>query len=80
MYFIKCLFILFGLLCFSATSNFAQSTTNTPSETKKVIEPDKTIKVKVKGVGCSRDIKAILNNVGSLIGVRTCETPYKVKL
>ena len=73
---IKCLFILFGLFCLSATASFAQTSAVT-TENQTVIEEDKTIKVKVKGVGCSRDIKAILNNVGSVIGVKTCETVKK---
>lgn len=73
---IKCLFLLLGLFCFSATASFAQ-TSATTTETQEVIEEDKTIKVKIKGVGCSRDIKAILNNVGSVIGVKTCETVKK---
>ncbi len=73
---IKGFFLLFGLFCFSATASFAQTSAAT-AETQEVLEEDKTIKVKVKGVGCSRDIKAILNNVGSVIGVRTCETVKK---
>ncbi len=73
---IKCLFILFGLFCISVTASFAQTSAVT-TENQTVIEEDKTIKVKVKGVGCSRDIKAILNNVGSVIGVKTCETVKK---
>ncbi len=73
---IKFFFLLFGLCCFSSTTSFAQTSAAT-TESQEVVEADKTIKVKVKGVGCSRDLKAILNNVGSVIGVRTCETLKK---
>lgn len=77
MHHIKFLFILFGLFCFSTNTSFAQTNGTATTESTKVVEVDKTIKVKVKGVGCSRDLKAILNNVGSVIGVRTCETLKK---
>ena len=76
MFFLKCLFVIVGLFSFS-TTNFAQTNASATTENKEVVEADKTIKVKVKGVGCSRDIKAILNNVGSVIGVKTCETLKK---
>jgi len=79
MRFIKLIVVLIGLFCFSANVADAQTNTAETSVSKTAVEAvaEKTIKVKVKGVGCSRDLKAIMHNVGSVIGVRTCETLKK---
>jgi len=78
MHFIK-FFTISALICFSATMATAQTSTAataTPVATKSV-ETEKTIKVKVKGVGCSRDLKAIATSVADLEGVNLCETLKK---
>ena len=74
--------VLCGLLCFTFYTASAQ--TNTIAEVAPVVEKavnnqvvEKTIKVKVKGVGCSRDCQAISFNVAKLIGVSHCKTVKK---
>ena len=49
------------------------------------VSKSQTITVKVKGIGCSRDVKAIATNVETLAGVAQCKvgkkgatTSYKV--
>jgi len=77
MRFIKTSFILLSLL-FLATSINAQTTATTnDTPTTVVAVKAKTIKVKVKGVGCARDIQAISMNVAKVEGVSICETLKK---
>ncbi len=78
MQFIK-FFVITALICFSATLATAQTSTEAtaiPVATE-AIETEKIIKVKVKGVGCSRDLKAIATSVANLEGVNLCETLKK---
>ena len=81
MRFIKSLFILLILLPFSTNFSFAQtaeveSTVAFEQSTPQAIT-SKTIKVKVKGVGCSRDLQAISMSVAKVKGVSICETLKK---
>lgn len=64
------------LLFFVTTSQSIAQTSENKSETTP-IETAKTIMVKVKGVGCARDIQAISTNVVKLDGVSICETVKK---
>jgi len=71
---------LIGMLCLATTTTYAQTAASTPSETevaKETATTPKTIKVKVKGVGCARDIQAITMNVAKVNGVSICETLKK---
>ena len=78
MRFIKFSFVLLGLLCLASTSITAQTTPSTNQETTtEVASTAKTIKVKVKGVGCSRDLQAISMSVAKVDGVSICETLKK---
>ena len=81
MRFIKTIFFLLCMLCFMTTTITAQTTAAaTSSETTTVEEAAvaaKTIKVKVKGVGCARDLQAISMNVAKVDGVSICETLKK---
>lgn len=84
MQFIKSLFILLVLISFSTNFSFAQTaevenitaSTQTEQSTPQTVAP-KTIKVKVKGVGCSRDLQAISMSVAKVSGVSICETLKK---
>ena len=62
------------ILGMATTSNTAFSQSNTATTQ---VEADKTISVKVKGVGCSKDIKSISANVEKLDGVSSCKTLKK---
>lgn len=79
MRFIKFFFFLVGMLCLTTTATYGQSaatTANTEVPTKNVTTA-KTIKVKVKGVGCARDLQAISMSVAKVNGVSICETLKK---
>lgn len=82
MHLIKSFFILLALVTVSANFSFAQTSEveNTVASTELSAEQataPKTIKVKVKGVGCSRDLQAISANVAKVNGVSICETIKK---
>jgi len=79
MRFIKLSFLLFGLLFLTITTVNAQTTTavNQEQVTEVAAATAKTIKVKVKGVGCARDLQAISMNVAKVAGVSICETLKK---
>ncbi len=78
MRFIKLSLVLFGLLFLVTTSVNAQTTATINQEpTTAVASTAKTIKVKVKGVGCSRDLQAISMSVAKVAGVSICETLKK---
>jgi len=82
MRFIKSLFILLVLITFSTNFSFAQTAEveNTAAiseqSAQQAVAPQ-TIKVKVKGVGCSRDLQAISTSVAKVNGVSICETLKK---
>jgi len=70
---------LFGMLCLATTTS-AQTAASTPNKTDvatETVATAKTIKVKVKGVGCARDLQAISTNVAKVNGVSICETLKK---
>jgi len=78
MRFIITSFILLSMLFLATTTINAQPTAITnQAPTTEVAPTAKTIKVKVKGVGCSRDIQAISMNVAKVEGVSICETLKK---
>jgi len=58
---------------YGQTSSSATTTDATPVE----VEANKTLNVKVKGVGCSRDVKEINLSVARLQGVSHCKTLKK---
>lgn len=66
-----------GFFCLSANFSFGQTSIEATPVSTQVVEASKTINVKVKGVGCSRDIKAITLNVARLQGVSHCKTLKK---
>jgi copper chaperone CopZ len=74
-------FLILVAICFIAsTTTFAQSSdANATASTEKttVVNQVKTIKLKVKGVGCSRDMAAISASVAKLDGVSECKTLKK---
>ena len=70
--FISTIFLLF----FVATIQLSAQTSENKQETTP-LERAKTIMVKVKGVGCARDLQAISANVVKLDGVSICETVKK---
>lgn len=75
---IKFTFVLFTMLFLTMTSINAQTTVPLKKALTTETAPiAKTIKVKVKGVGCSRDIQAISMNVAKVEGVSICETLKK---
>ncbi len=75
---IKFSFVLLAMLFLATTSIHAQTTAAvTEAPTTKAAVTAKTIKVKVKGVGCSRDLQAISTNVAKVDGVSICETVKK---
>lgn len=82
MRFIKSLFILLVLITFSTNFSFAQTVEVENREavaelpTPQAAAP-KTIKIKVKGIGCSRDLQAISTSVAKVNGVSICETLKK---
>ena len=68
------------MFCCAITTTYAQPTTSANSATEVIKETAiaaKTIKVKVKGVGCARDLQAIATNVAKVEGVSICETLKK---
>lgn len=65
---------LLVILGMTISSNYAFSQSNTATAQ---VETSKTIAVKVKGVGCSKDIKSISANVEKLDGVSSCKTLKK---
>jgi copper chaperone CopZ len=71
---------LFCLACLLTTISVgvatAQAATASTVEAVEVVTAEK-MTVKVKGVGCSRDIAAISKNVEELAGVTTCEVKSK---
>ena len=73
---IKLIGTILVMVCVMATTTYAQ-TGETASTTEVVAETAKTIKVKVKGVGCARDLQAISTNVAKVNGVSICETLKK---
>lgn len=78
MRFIKISFVLFAMLFVATSSINAQATAATNQEpATEVTATPKTIKVKVKGVGCSRDLQAISMSVAKVEGVSICETLKK---
>lgn len=79
MRFIKLSFLIFGLLFLAITAVNAQTTAavTQKSDTEVVGATAKTIKVKVKGVGCARDLQAISMSVAKVEGVSICETLKK---
>ena len=79
MRFIKLSLVVFGMFCFGMTSISAQTiASSATSETiTEVANTPKTIKVKVKGVGCARDLQAISMSVAKVEGVSICETLKK---
>lgn len=79
---VKLLFVGFGMFCLSATTAFGQTNEATTTAAATTVATEnvitaKTIKVKVKGVGCSRDLQAISTNVAKVNGVTICETLKK---
>lgn len=66
--------IALGLLffVFPPSNVWAQAEAGTIAETK-----SKTITVKVKGVGCSKDVKSIALSVKKLSGVTSCDVGKK---
>jgi len=79
MRFIKYVFLSCSLLCFASSAVTAQTSTLAEAVPVEAIEKmaEKTIEIKVKGVGCSRDCKAISFNVAKLMGVSHCKTIKK---
>ena len=77
MQFIKLLIFLFGLLFVTTTVNAQTTATTNEGAATEVMATAKTIKVKVKGVGCARDLQAISMNVAKVDGVSVCETLKK---
>ncbi len=73
---IKLVGTILAMVCVLATTTYAQ-TGETASTTEVVTATAKTIKVKVKGVGCARDLQAISMNVAKVDGVSICETLKK---
>ena len=78
----KTLCILISFIAMTTTCSFAQTselaaTLPVVEEAAQKVVAAKTIKVKVKGVGCSRDVKAINRNVAKVNGVSICETRKK---
>jgi len=63
-----CILAILGMTFFS---NNAFSQTNSPTAQ---VEAEKTISVKVKGVGCVQDLKTISANVEKIDGVTSCKT------
>jgi len=80
MQFIKYVFLSCSLLCFTSSAATAQTSPLAevvPVEAAIEKVAEKTIEIKVKGVGCSRDCKAISFNVAKLMGVSHCKTVKK---
>lgn len=78
MHLIKKCFVLTGLFFFVGNVAFAQTAeATTTSPVIEQVVTAKTIKVKVKGVGCSRDLQVISANVAKVKGVSVCETLKK---
>lgn len=79
MRFIKLSLVVFGMFCVGMTTVSAQTTASAADETTEVATSTttKTIKVKVKGVGCARDLQAISMSVAKVEGVSICETLKK---
>ena len=81
MKFLKYVVLSAGLFCFTFNAANAQTSPVVAEAVNveaaaKVVE-EKTIEIKVKGVGCSRDCKAISFNVAKLMGVSHCKTLKK---
>ena len=72
MKFFKSLIILLALVFTAQMDAFTQAA-NTDQTTSSI----KTSSIKVKGVGCSADIKSISGNVEALKGVSTCKIGKK---
>ena len=69
--------IAFIALVATANLAFAQTASTSSTSTSQEETTTKTISVKVKGVGCSTDIKTISANVQKLNGVSSCKTLKK---
>ena len=67
--------LILSFVAIVATSNLAYS--QTASNALPKLEEVKTFKVKVKGVGCSADVKSIEENVQKLAGVSKCKSIKK---
>jgi copper chaperone CopZ len=65
------IFVLALIITAFTTSNAFSETNETHSISK---DSSSTLLVKVKGVGCSSDLKSISNNVEKLDGVSACIT------
>ncbi len=63
-----------AILGMTISSNISYAQSSTASVQNEV---EKTINVKVKGVGCSADIKSISANVEKLDGVSSCKSIKK---
>ncbi|GJM34341.1 MAG: hypothetical protein DHS20C18_33420 [Saprospiraceae bacterium] len=75
MKFLKSIILAFVVM--AATANFANAqsaSTDQATSTEQTAENIKTLTVKVKGVGCSSDLKSISANVKKLEGVNSCES------
>ncbi|MBT8219602.1 MAG: hypothetical protein KJP00_07250 [Bacteroidia bacterium] len=68
----KSLLVLVALVFAAQTDALSQTTS-----TEQAVSSIKTSSIKVKGVGCSADIKSISNNVKALKGVSNCEIEKK---
>ncbi len=77
MQFIKLSLLVLGMFFLGTTSIQAQTRAATAETTTEVATTPKTIKVKVKGVGCARDLQAISTSVAKVDGVSICETLKK---
>ena len=69
----KSLIILITLVFAAQTDAFTQTKVSTDQTATTM----KTSSIKVKGVGCSADIKSISSNVEALIGVSSCKVGKK---
>ncbi|MEM8523131.1 MAG: cation transporter [Bacteroidota bacterium] len=74
MQFIKKLSLAFLLMTTTATFAFAQTAAVETQQTSTTVQK---LMVKVKGVGCHKDIAAIAKNVKELDGVSACESKSK---
>jgi len=62
-----------AVLAFAANNTITAQTVNTTDPTTTI----QTSSIKVKGVGCSADVKSISTNVQALKGVSNCEIGKK---
>lgn len=76
MKFLKTLFIVVLAMVGMANTASAQADASTAT-TEQVVSEIKTLDVKVKGVGCGKDLAAISKNVENLEGVSACKVVKK---